>query len=42
VLVRESRGLLIGEGLRPDTIARLRALIEAHPLVRRAGRMLSM
>jgi cation diffusion facilitator family transporter len=42
LLVRESRGLLIGEGLRPDTIARLRALIEAHPLVRRAGRMLSM
>jgi divalent metal cation (Fe/Co/Zn/Cd) transporter len=42
LLVRESRGLLIGEGLRPDTIARLRAVIEAHPLVRRAGRMLSM
>jgi cation diffusion facilitator family transporter len=42
LLVRESRGLLIGEGLRADTIARLRAVIEAHPLVRRVGRMLSM
>jgi len=42
LLVRESRGLLVGEGLRPDTIATLRGVIEAHPLVRRVGRMLSM
>ena len=42
LLVRESRGLLIGEGLRPDTIATLRELIQAHPLVHRVGRLLSM
>ena len=42
LLVRESRGLLIGEGLRPDTLATLRSVIQAHPLVRRVGRMLSM
>lgn len=42
LLVRESRGLLVGEGLRPDTIATLREVIQAHPLIRRVGRMLSM
>ena len=42
LLIREARGLLIGEGLRPDTLATLRALVTADPLVRRVGRLLSM
>ena len=42
LLVRESRGLLIGEGLRPETADRIRALALAHPRVSQAGQVLSM
>ena len=42
LLIRESRGLLIGEGVRPETAAAIRELALQHPLVRSAGRPLSM
>ena len=42
VLVRESRGLLIGEGLRPATISAIRAIALAQPKVTAAGHVLSM
>ena len=42
LLIREARGLLIGEGIRPDTAAAIRRLLDAHPLVRRVGPLLSM
>ena len=42
LLIREARGLLIGEGIRADTAAAIRELIGRHPLVRRVGPMLSM
>jgi cation diffusion facilitator family transporter len=42
LLIREARGLLIGEGLRADTLATLRDLVMSEPLVRRVGRLLSM
>jgi len=42
LLVRESRGLLIGEGLRPETAESIRTLAVAHPGVSEAGQVLSM
>ena len=42
VLVRESRGLLIGEGIRPETAAEVQALALRHPDVAAVGRPLSM
>ncbi len=42
LLMRESRGLLIGEGLRPETARAIRALALAQPKVHDAGRVLSM
>ena len=42
LLVRESRGLLIGEGVRPETADRIRALARAHAGVSEAGQVLSM
>jgi len=42
LLVRESRSLLIGEGIRPETARRVRELALAHPEIERAGRPLSM
>jgi cation diffusion facilitator family transporter len=42
VLMRESRGLLIGEGVRPETARAIRAMALAQPGVRDAGRVLSM
>ena len=42
LLIREARGLLIGEGVRADTAAEIRRLLDAHPLVRRVGPLLSM
>ena len=42
LLVREARGLLIGEGIRPETAAAIRQLLSRHPLVRRVGPLLSM
>jgi divalent metal cation (Fe/Co/Zn/Cd) transporter len=42
LLIRESRGLLIGEGLRPETAREIRAMAMAQPKVQGAGRVLSM
>jgi cation diffusion facilitator family transporter len=42
LLVRESRGLLIGEGIRPETARDIRALALAQPHVHGVGRILSM
>lgn len=42
LLISESRGLLIGEGVRPETARAIRALALAQPQVRDAGRVLSM
>jgi cation diffusion facilitator family transporter len=42
LLIREARGLLIGEGIRAETAIQIRRLLEAHPLVRRVGPLLSM
>jgi cation diffusion facilitator family transporter len=42
LLIREARGLLIGEGIRPDTAAAIRELLGRHPLVRSVGQLLSM
>ncbi len=42
LLIREARGLLIGEGIRPDTAAAIRELVGRHELVRHVGRLLSM
>ncbi len=41
-LARESKGLLIGEGAGPATLASIRALAEADPLVERVHRPLTM
>ena len=42
LLILEARGLLIGEGLRRDTLDALRALVQRERLVLRVGRLLSM
>ena len=42
LLIRESRGLLIGEGVRPETARAIRAIALAQPRVRDVGRVLSM
>ena len=42
LLVWQSRGLLIGEGIRPETAQAIRALALAQPGVRHVGRVLSM
>jgi cation diffusion facilitator family transporter len=42
LLIRESRGLLVGEGVKPETARAIRALVEAEPAVRRVGPVLSM
>lgn len=41
-LIRESRGLLIGEGIRPETAQAIRNIALAQPNVRDVGRVLSM
>ena len=41
-LVRESRGLLIGEGIRPETARAIRRIALGQPEVRDVGRVLSM
>ena len=41
-LIHEAKGLLIGEGLRRDTLDALRALVAKDETVCRVGRMLSM
>jgi cation diffusion facilitator family transporter len=42
LLIRESRGLLIGEGIRPDTAVAIRQLVAAEPGVVEVGHLLSM
>jgi cation diffusion facilitator family transporter len=42
LLIREARGLLVGEGVRPETALAIRALAEATPGVRSAAWPLSM
>lgn len=42
LLVRESRGLLIGEGIRPETAAAIREMALAEPPVSGVGEVLSM
>ncbi|RYZ03730.1 MAG: cation diffusion facilitator family transporter, partial [Comamonadaceae bacterium] len=42
LLIRESHGLLIGEGIRPETGREIRRLARQHPSVRDVGRILSM
>ena len=42
LLTWESRGLLIGEGVRPETAQAIRAIALAQPNVRDVGRVLSM
>jgi cation diffusion facilitator family transporter len=42
LLIRESRGLLIGEGLRRDTAHEIRRMVAAHHDVRKVGLPLSM
>ncbi|SFN47227.1 cation diffusion facilitator family transporter [Variovorax sp. OV329] len=42
LLVRESRGLLIGEGIRPETARAIRDIAKAQPHVRAVGHVLSM
>lgn len=42
LLVREARGLLIGEGIRPETAQQVRAMALAMPGVARVGRIQSM
>ena len=42
LLVRESRGLLIGEGVRPETARAIRAMAREQPGVHAVGRVLSM
>jgi cation diffusion facilitator family transporter len=42
LLVRESRGLLIGEGIRPETARGIQAIAQAEPGVQQVGPILSM
>ena len=42
LLIRESRGLLVGEGIRPDTAKAIRAFAAEEPAVASAGAVLSM
>ncbi len=42
LLIGESRGLLVGEGIRPETAREIRALALACPGVKSVGRLLSM
>jgi len=42
LLIRESRGLLIGEGIRPETARDIREIAKAQPGVRDATHVLSM
>jgi len=42
LLIRESRGLLIGEGIRPETARDIREIAKAQPGVRGATHVLSM
>ena len=42
LLIRESRGLLVGEGVRPETAAAIRAIAQQQPEVSKTGLPLTM
>ena len=42
ILLRETKGLLIGEGVRSDEVARIRDIVEADEAVAACGRVLTM
>jgi cation diffusion facilitator family transporter len=42
LLIREARGLLIGEGIRPSTAEEIKRLVRAHPTVQAVSHPLSM
>jgi cation diffusion facilitator family transporter len=42
LLIRESRGLLVGEGLRPETAQAIRGMVQEETSVREVGALLSM
>lgn len=42
LLIRESRSLLIGEGVQPETARAIRAMVREEPTVREVGPLLSM
>jgi cation diffusion facilitator family transporter len=42
LLIRESRGLLVGEGVRPETAAAIRAIAQQQPQIKKAGLPLTM
>jgi divalent metal cation (Fe/Co/Zn/Cd) transporter len=42
VLIHQSRGLLVGEGVRPETADAIRRLVRDEPAVRDSGPVLSM
>ena len=42
LLIRESRGLLVGEGVRPDTAAAIRDIAQQQPQVQKTGLPLTM
>ncbi|HEY4072645.1 MAG TPA: cation diffusion facilitator family transporter [Herbaspirillum sp.] len=41
-LMQQLRGLLVGEGIRPDTMAAIRRIVLDHPSVREVGAILGM
>ncbi len=42
ILLRETKGLLIGEGLKPDELVKVASIVTADPRVRSCGRILSL
>lgn len=42
IMVRESMGLLVGEGMEPDALRELRAIVERQPSVRRLASLLTL
>jgi divalent metal cation (Fe/Co/Zn/Cd) transporter len=42
LLIREARGLLVGEGIRPETVRAIRSLVMEQPSVENVGHVLSM
>ena len=42
ILLRETKGLLIGEGLKPDELVKVARIVTADPRVRSCGRILSL
>jgi len=42
VLIRESRGLLVGEGVKPETVKAIREILGREPQVKNVGPVLSM